>query len=93
MIKALDAVEKHQAEEEIEEVAPPPVSVVAMEDGTMFEVHGGEGVGFEVRHNGKSLPSRFNNADEAGLAIELFKAHRARQAQKQDLSQDYIEER
>jgi len=93
VIKALDAVEKHQAEEDVEEAAPPPVSVVALEDGTLFEVHGGEGVGFEIRHNGKSLPSRFDNAHEAGMAIELFKAHRARQAQKQDPSQDYIEER
>lgn len=115
--KAKDAVERGEAEEEIEEddyeitnpatqqdslehedtaLAQPqkPVSVMTMEDGVVFEVHQCGVDDFEVRHGGRSIPSRFKSPEEAGMAIDLFRAHRNRKMQQpQDISSDYIEER
>ena len=64
-----------------------------LDDGAIFEIHGAEDSGYEIRHRGRSLPSRFRTSDEAGIAVDLFRAHRQRNQPKQDLSQDYIEER
>ena len=114
--KAKDAVEKHAAEEEIEEndyeLTDPstvhgiedkidtqlgnpqqPIKVMELDDGAIFEIHGDEDNGYEIRHRGRSLPSRFRTSDEAGIAVDLFRAHRQRNRPAQDLSQDYIEER
>jgi len=114
--KAKDAVEKHAAEEDIEEndyeltdpgtvhdvalkantvAAEPqqPVKVMELDDGAVFEIHGDDSAGYEIRHRGRSLPSRFKTPDEAGIAVDLFRAHRQRNRPEQDLSQDYIEER
>jgi hypothetical protein len=114
--KAKDAVEKHAAEEDIEEndyeltdpgtvhdvalkvntaAAQPqqPIKVMELDDGAIFEIHGDDGAGYEIRHRGRSLPSRFKTPDEAGIAVDLFRAHRQRNQPEQDLSQDYIEER
>ena len=114
--KAKDAVEKHAAEEEIEEndyeLTDPstvhgiedkidtqlgnpqqPIKVMELDDGAVFEIHGDDSLGYEIRHGGRSLPSRFRTSDEAGIAVDLFRAHRQRNRSKQDLSQDYIEER
>lgn len=113
--KALDAVEKHQPEEDIEEndyeltdpstvhdvedhvnvdLAQPqaPVQTETLEDGAVFEIHGDDHNGFEIRHQGRSLPSKFKNLDDAGMAIQLFRAHRQKQAAKNP-NQDYVEER
>lgn len=116
--KAVDAIERRQAEEDIAEdgqsdyeLSDPstvhdiedkvdadlgqpqqPVKVMELDDGTVFEIHGDDGLGYHIRHGNRSLPSRFKTADEAGIAVDLFRAHR-RQQQKQDLSQDYIEEK
>jgi hypothetical protein len=65
------------------------VKTVECWPGKLFEIHGNEQQGFEVRHQGRSLPSRFKNIDDADMAIKLFKAHRDRN----DPSADYIEER
>lgn len=114
--KAKDAVEKHQAEEEIEEndyeltdpgtehevasaintaAAQPqaPVKVMELDDGAVFEIHGDDASGYQISHRGRSLPSKFKTPDEAGIAVDLFRAHRQRKQPQQDLSQDYIEER
>lgn len=114
--KAKDAVEKHAAEEDIEEndyeltdpgtehevasqintaAAQPqqPIKVMELDDGAVFEIHGDDAGGYEIRHRGRSLPSRFKTPDEAGIAVDLFRAHRQRNKPEQDLSQDYIEER
>ena len=114
--KAKDAVEKHTAEEEIEEndyeltdpgtvhdvesqidtaAAQPqqPIKVMELDDGAVFEIHGDDTVGYGIHHRGRSLPSRFRTSDEAGIAVDLFRAHRQRTQPEQDLSQDYIEER
>ena len=64
------------------------VKSMMLENGAMFEIHGNERTGFEIRHGNRTMKSRFKNIDEATMAIEMF---RARQS-KQDQSADYIEE-
>ena len=59
-----------------------------MEDGAVLEIYGNEGQGFEVRHSGRSLPTRFKNIDHADTAVQLFQKRR----RQQNTDQDYIEE-
>ena len=59
-----------------------------MEDGVL-EIHGDEGRGFEVRREGRSMPSRFRSLAEAETAIELFRSRR----KTLNADQDYLEER
>jgi len=128
--KAVDAVEKGQAEEEVEEEidtdpaamqgpsdpldtetahyieagitdklnapqAPQaPQATFEMADGTSIECHGDDNQGYELRRGDKTLPSRFKNLDDAGMAVRLYQARKQKQQRPtQDLSQDYIEER
>jgi hypothetical protein len=65
-----------------------PVKSVTMDDGNVFEIHGNEADGFEIRRAGRCMPSRFGNIDEAVMAVEMFRARK----RKADESQDYIEE-
>ena len=65
-----------------------PVKTVALEDGRACEIHGDESRGFEIRHGGRSLKSRFKNLEQAQMALEMYQARQ----RKQDLSADYIEE-
>jgi len=65
-----------------------PVKTVALEDGRACEIHGDESRGFEIRHAGRSMKSRFKNLDQAQMALEMYQARQ----RKQDLSADYIEE-
>jgi len=65
-----------------------PVKTVALEDGRACEIHGDEGRGFEIRHGGRSLKSRFKNLDQAQMALEMYQARQ----RKQNESADYIEE-
>jgi hypothetical protein len=69
--------------------AEQPVKTVAMEDGAVLEIYGDEGRGFEIRRGGRSMPTRFPNIDHADMAVQLFQQRR----KKQDLSQDYIDEK
>jgi len=69
--------------------AEQPVKTVAMEDGDVLEIYGDQGRGFEVRHGGRSLPTRFPNIDHADMAVKLFQRRR----KKADLNQDYLEEK
>ena len=64
-----------------------PVKTVANESG-LWEVHGNEHSGFEIRHGNRKLPTRFRNLDEAELALEMFNARR----KKRDEAADYIDE-
>jgi hypothetical protein len=66
-----------------------PVKVMELDNGVVFEVHGNDADGYQIQHRGRSLPSRFKTADEAGIAMDLFRAHH----RKQNLNQDYIEEK
>jgi len=65
-----------------------PVKTVTMEDGNMFEIHGNERDGFEIRREGRCMRSRFENLDHAVMALEMYMARR----RKADESQDYLEE-
>jgi len=64
-----------------------PVKTIALEDGRACEIHGDERRGFEIRHNGRSMKSRFKNLDQAQMALEMYMARN-----KQDECADYIEE-
>jgi hypothetical protein len=68
--------------------AEQPVKTVAMEDGAVLEIYGDLDRGFEIRHGGRSMATRFPNIDHADMAVRLFQQRR----RKQDLSQDYIDE-
>jgi len=65
----------------------PAVKTLQTEYG-VYEMHGDERAGFEIRSGGRSLLSRFQNLDQAEMAIEMFVARK----KKQDESQDYLEE-
>jgi hypothetical protein len=64
------------------------VKSMMLENGAMFEIHGNEHTGFEIRHGNRTMKSRFKNIDEAAMAIEMFRAKQ----RNQDQSADYIEE-
>ena len=66
-----------------------PARTYTLEDGTCLEAYGDDDNGYEVRHGERKLPTRFPRIDHADMAVRLFQKRR----QKQDLSQDYIEER
>jgi hypothetical protein len=65
-----------------------PVKVVTNECGS-WEMHGNEQDGFEIQRGGKTLPTRFQNLDEAEMAIEMFRNRRTQSG----TTQDYMEER
>lgn len=67
-----------------------PVKIIALEDGTCLECWGDDNSGFEIRHGGRVLPSRFGSLDEAEMAVEMFRAHR--RGLPQDPNEDYLEE-
>ena len=69
--------------------AEAPVKTYPMEDGSMLECYGDNDRGFEIRHNGRKLPTRFPHIDHADMAVKLFQKRRQR-AQAPD--QDYMEE-
>ena len=64
-----------------------PVKTVANEQG-LWEMHGDEHSGFEIRHGNRKLPTRFRNLEEAELALEMFNSRR----KKRNEAQDYIDE-
>jgi len=59
-----------------------------MNEYGVYEMHGNERDGFEIRSGGRCMPSRFRNLDQAEMAIEMF-AHRRKMA---DESKDYLDE-
>lgn len=70
-------------------VSESPAKIYTLEDGTCLECWGDDEQGYEVRHGERSLPTRFPRIDHADMAVKLFQKRRQRQEQ----SQDYIEER
>jgi hypothetical protein len=65
------------------------VKSYTMEDGTSLECWGNERDGFELRRDEKRLPTRFQDLDQADMAVKLYQARR----KNKDQDQDYIEER
>jgi hypothetical protein len=63
------------------------VKTVTNECG-LFEIHGNEPSGFEIRCGKNAMRSRFKSLEEAVMALEMFAARR----RKADESADYIEE-
>ena len=64
-----------------------PVKTITNESG-LWEVHGDEHTGFEIRHGNRRLPTRFKNLDDAEMALEMFNARQ----RKRDEAADYIDE-
>ena len=77
---------------------PPGEEGVSMKENTavktvtnecgLWEMHGDEHSGFEIRHGNRKLPTRFKTLDEAELALEMFNARQ----RKRDEAADYIDE-
>jgi hypothetical protein len=65
-----------------------PVRTYTMENGKTLECYGDEQTGFEIRHAGRSLPTRFPNMEHADIAVRLFQNRRSA-----DPNQDYVEEK
>jgi hypothetical protein len=65
------------------------VKTMAMEDGRMCEIHGNERDGFEIRHEGRCMPRKFDKLDHAVIALEMYLARRGR---SKDMSADYLDE-
>ena len=82
-----DLSPKQVAEQDTNLLASTPVKTITNECG-LWEVHGDNQLGFEIRHGNRKLPTRFRNLDEAELALEMFNARR----RKHDEAQDYIDE-
>lgn len=78
---------QHQSVQE--PVLPEAVKAVTFEDNSMFEIYGDDEQGYEIQHRGRRLPTRFPSVDHADIALKLFQRRRA----KQNINQDYIEER
>jgi hypothetical protein len=64
-----------------------PVKTMTTEYG-IYEMHGNERDGFEVQRAGRCLPTRFNDLQQAEMAVEMFLARQ----RKKDESQDYLDE-
>ena len=63
------------------------VKTVTNESG-LWEVHGDDATGFEIRHGNRAMKSKFKTIDEAEMALEIFN----RRQRRCDDSQDYIDE-
>ena len=95
--EAAHSIEDHLAADAAAPAAPmsavseSPVKTYPMEDGSCFECYGDQESGFEIRRDGRSLPTRFPRMDHADMAMRLFqKRHKAAQ---QNSDQDYIQEK
>lgn len=71
------------------EPTPAAIKTMTMEDGRTCEIHGDERQGFEIRHGGRALKSRFKNMEQAQMAFEMYCARARERAQ----SADYLDER
>ena len=75
------------AKENLEVEETGPVKTITNECG-LWEVHGDEQSGFEIRYGNRQLPTRFKKLHEAELALEMFNARQ----RKHNEAQDYIDE-
>lgn len=72
-------------------VLESPVKCIEMDSGHSCNIYGDESRGFEVGRGAKRLKTRFKTLEDAEVAVELWKGHRAQRHQDDD--QDYVEER
>jgi hypothetical protein len=82
-----DLSPKQVAENDTNLPESKPVKTVTNECG-LWEMHGDEQTGFEIRHGNRQLPTRFKTLEEAKLALDMFNARRRRH----DEAADYIDE-
>lgn len=68
-----------------------PVKTITFEDGSSCDIYGDTNRGFEIRRGKKVLPSKFKDIDQATMAVDLYRAHRKKDAAQ--ISQDYVDER
>jgi hypothetical protein len=68
-----------------------PVKVMEIGPGCVFEVYELGECDYEIRRGNRPLPTRFKSAEDADIAMKLFKSHHNRQ--QRDSDADYIEER
>lgn len=66
--------------------------IVEMGGSVLVEIHGNERDGFCIRRAGRDLPTKFASLADAELALDMFKARRAKQ-QAENEAADYIEEK
>jgi hypothetical protein len=64
-----------------------PVKTMTTECG-IYEMHGNERDGFEIRQGARSLATKFKTLEQAQMAIEMFLARQ----RKRNESQDYLDE-
>lgn len=66
------------------------VKTITFEDGTSCDIYGDQNQGFEIRSNGRSLPTKFKNIDHAMMAADMYRARRAQRGNSHN--QDYVDE-
>ena len=76
----------------------PAARVFEMATGQICEIHGNDDEGYEIRHSGRSLPTRFTDMAHAEMAIEMYNARLHGRVPTQHLTlppgdSDYIEEK
>ena len=79
----------------------PAARVFEMATGQVCEIHGNDDEGYEIQHNGRSLPTRFKDMKHAEMAVEMYNARLHGRAPEQqpvqsmepDCDPDYIEEK
>jgi len=91
----MDSEAGHALELKAQQVLDKPFGPIApvsnmSEDSAVFEIHGDDESGYEIRRGNRAMKTRFPSHSDAEMAIKLFKN---RHKQQPDLSQDYIEER
>lgn len=70
-----------------------PIKTITLEDGCICEIHGDESKGFEIRHKGRSLPSKFGKLDHALTALDIYAAKKREANKMEEQSFDYMEEK
>jgi hypothetical protein len=91
----MDSEAGHALELKAQQVLDKPIAPIAptesvAEDSVVFEIHGDDSCGYEIRRGNRAMKTRFPSHSDAEMAIKLFKN---KHKPEQDLSQDYIEER
>ena len=86
-----DPETQHDIENKIDAtLAQPqkPVQVMEIDQEHSFEIHE-SGSQYQIRYRNHDLPTKYRSAEDAAMALELFRAHRKNKLD----SADYIEER
>ena len=85
--------EMHGTQGQISTIPEPktsPVKTIPLEDGSVLEIHGDQRSGFTIHAGGRSMPSKFQELDEAEMAVNLYRARRP--VARPDSNPDYVEE-